>query len=104
MSEEFVKIGQRVVLKDKGIQGTIQFVGKTSFAIGTWVGVVLDHPVGKNNGTIRGQSYFTCADNHGMFVRVANLNPIDDAGNPIEVQSPDEKPTRSRLSRYLCGF
>lgn len=105
MSEEYVRVGQRVEISGKGIQGTIQFVGITSFAVGKWVGVVLDTAAGKNNGSIRGQSYFTCPDNYGMFVRPTQLIPIDDTGNPIEATVAPEKP-RSRLSRYLCfcGF
>ena len=32
-------------------------------------GVELDKPVGKNNGTVNGEYYFTCEPNHGLLVR-----------------------------------
>lgn len=79
MSEKLLKNGTRVEIKDKSIKGTIQYVGLTSFAgkwliickfqtgekclllvlAGRWVGVVLDEAKGKNNGTIKGSTYFT---------------------------------------------
>ena len=36
---------------------------------GKWIGVALDEPKGKNNGTVQGKRYFTCEENHGIFVR-----------------------------------
>ncbi|CAF3355314.1 unnamed protein product [Rotaria socialis] len=49
--------------------GTIRFVGKTYFKEGTWYGIELEEPVGKNNGSFAGHSYFQCPDKHGIFVR-----------------------------------
>ena len=36
---------------------------------GKWIGVALDEAKGKNNGTVQGKRYFTCEENHGIFVR-----------------------------------
>ena len=33
----------------------------------TWVGVELDNPDGKNDGTVDGFRYFTCNAKHGIF-------------------------------------
>ena len=50
------------------------FLFFTSFLYpGKWVGVVLDDAVGKNNGTVQGKKYFTCKDNHGIFVRQSQV-------------------------------
>ncbi|XP_053668857.1 dynactin subunit 1 [Anopheles marshallii] len=98
MAEKYLKIGQRVELTGKDVRGTIAYLGMTSFAVGKWVGVILDEAKGKNNGSIKGHQYFSCEENYGMFVRPTQLVFIDDAGNPIEdAQTPEEKP-RSRLS------
>uniref|UniRef100_A0A182Q6N6 Dynactin subunit 1 n=1 Tax=Anopheles farauti TaxID=69004 RepID=A0A182Q6N6_9DIPT len=98
MAEKYLKIGQRVELTGKDVRGTIAYVGMTSFAVGKWVGVILDEAKGKNNGSIKGHQYFSCEENYGMFVRPTQLVFIDDAGNAIEeAQTPEEKP-RSRLS------
>ncbi|XP_076758442.1 dynactin subunit 1 isoform X5 [Xylocopa sonorina] len=82
------KIGQRVEVPGKDCQGVIAYIGHPSFATGKWIGVILDEPKGKNNGTIKGQSYFKCAENHGMFVRQSQLILLDEAGNRTEPASP----------------
>ncbi|XP_076632300.1 dynactin subunit 1 isoform X2 [Colletes latitarsis] len=82
------KIGQRVEVPGKDCQGIIAYIGHPSFASGKWIGVILDEPKGKNNGTIKGQSYFKCAENHGMFVRQSQLILLDEAGNRTEPASP----------------
>ncbi len=43
-----------------------------SFA-GKWIGVTLDEAKGKNNGTVQGKKYFSCEDNHGIFVRQSQV-------------------------------
>ncbi|CAF0864712.1 unnamed protein product [Didymodactylos carnosus] len=76
--EKPVRLGQKVRIQDKGV-GTVAFVGMTTFAAGKWIGIVLDEPNGKNNGNVQGKTYFKCNDNYGLFVRPAQIIPIDDA-------------------------
>lgn len=52
------KNGQRVEVSGKDCQGVIAYIGHPSFASGKWIGVILDEPKGKNNGTVKGQTYF----------------------------------------------
>lgn len=67
---EDVQVGARCEVQNSGKpRGTIQFVGKTKFADGYWVGVQLDEPVGKNNGNVKGVQYFTCEEGYGIFVK-----------------------------------
>lgn len=54
-----IRIGQKVEVSGKNVPGVISYVGMTTFAVGKWVGVVFDEPVGKNNGSIKGTVYFT---------------------------------------------
>uniref|UniRef100_A0A336KRA6 Dynactin subunit 1 n=1 Tax=Culicoides sonorensis TaxID=179676 RepID=A0A336KRA6_CULSO len=109
MSEKYLKVGQRVEISGKEVHGCIAYVGLTSFATGKWVGVKLDEPKGKNNGTIKGQTYFTCDENHGMFVRASQLIFLDENDTPIpdankEPATPEEKPRSiSRLSSTKRG-
>ena len=33
------------------------------------IGIELDNPVGKNNGTVKGVSYFECEPKKGLLIR-----------------------------------
>ncbi|XP_063972275.1 restin homolog isoform X2 [Diachasmimorpha longicaudata] len=53
--------------------GSIAYIGETQFAPGDWAGVVLDEPIGKNDGSVAGSRYFQCAPKHGIFSRLTRL-------------------------------
>ncbi|CAI5735706.1 unnamed protein product [Peronospora destructor] len=55
------------------VPGVVRSIGTTRFATGTWVGIELYEPKGKNSGTINGEKYFSCAPNHGIFIRASRL-------------------------------
>ncbi|KAJ1310514.1 hypothetical protein OPQ81_007245 [Rhizoctonia solani] len=57
-------------------RGTVRFVGNTSFAPGKWVGIELVAPNGKNDGSVKDVVYFSCAPNHGVFVRPSQVKVI----------------------------
>lgn len=104
MSEKNIKVGARVELTGKELFGTIAYVGMTSFAVGKWVGVVLDEPKGKNSGSIKGQQYFQCDENCGMFVRPTQLRVVTPApenapgSGSSGSATPTPQPTKARLS------
>ncbi|OAL55356.1 hypothetical protein IQ07DRAFT_607726 [Pyrenochaeta sp. DS3sAY3a] len=52
-------------------RGTVSYIGPVPEipGIGSWIGVTLDEPTGKNNGSVKGKSYFECGPNYGVFVR-----------------------------------
>uniref|UniRef100_A0A8D0DGR2 Kinesin family member 13B n=1 Tax=Sander lucioperca TaxID=283035 RepID=A0A8D0DGR2_SANLU len=57
--------------------GAVRYVGMTQFADGVWVGVELDTPVGKNDGSVGGHRYFQCKPGYGVLVRPDRLSCRD---------------------------
>ena len=72
------EIGQTVQLQD-GRMGIVRYTGETRFSTGTWVGVELSSPTGKNDGSVQGERYFQCPSNHGIFVRSSALSVVAQA-------------------------
>ncbi|KAG2470491.1 CLIP1 protein, partial [Polypterus senegalus] len=74
--EEFVDdfhVGERVWVNGSK-PGFIQFLGETQFAPGQWAGIVLDEPIGKNDGSVAGVRYFQCEALRGIFTRPSKLS------------------------------
>uniref|UniRef100_A0A674JXP5 Kinesin family member 13B n=1 Tax=Terrapene triunguis TaxID=2587831 RepID=A0A674JXP5_9SAUR len=65
---EWLKEGEYVTVGTNKT-GTIRYVGPTDFQEGTWVGVELDLPSGKNDGSIGGRQYFKCNPGYGLLVK-----------------------------------
>ncbi|CCH43575.1 Cell polarity protein alp11 [Wickerhamomyces ciferrii] len=65
--------------KDGERRGVIRYVGKVPEIDpdSIWVGVQFDEPVGKNNGSIKGVSYFTANQNYGGFLRPVQIEQGD---------------------------
>lgn len=96
-SQAPIKVGTRVEVVGKGVVGTIAYIGTTVFSSGKWIGVVLDESKGKNNGTVQGKTYFTCPDEHGIFVRQSQINPLEDQTPPKSMPSMVATPKPSGL-------
>ena len=71
---EHLRVGQKVRLTGKDVQGVVAFVGPTNFASDTWIGLKLDEPRGKNNGTVQGVEYFKVSSKQPVFTDRDNQN------------------------------
>ncbi|CAJ1086747.1 dynactin subunit 1-like isoform X11 [Xyrichtys novacula] len=91
------KIGSVVEVIGKGQRGTVAYIGATLFASGKWVGVILNEPKGKNDGTVQGKRYFTCEENHGIFVRQSQIQVVEE-GSPDTPDSGIAKILRQKDS------
>nr|XP_036880447.1 kinesin-like protein KIF13B isoform X4 [Manis javanica] len=65
---EWLKEGEYVTVGTNKT-GVVRYIGPTDFQEGTWIGVELDLPSGKNDGSIGGKQYFRCNPGYGLLVR-----------------------------------
>lgn len=63
-----IKLGARCLV-DTGHRGEVAFFGSVDGKPGLFVGVRLDDPFGKNDGTADGKRYFDCMPKCGVFLR-----------------------------------
>ncbi|XP_016108415.1 CAP-Gly domain-containing linker protein 1-like isoform X3 [Sinocyclocheilus grahami] len=80
--------------------GVIQFLGETQFAPGQWAGIVLDEPIGKNDGSVSGVRYFQCEPLKGIFTRPSKLSRTEGEEDSTTTAPPSRaaSPTPSTTS------
>ena len=88
---ENITMGHRCKVSPGEKRGEVKYVGKIDgLPLGYWVGVHFDEPVGKNDGSVKGQRIFECPPNHGAFVRpdkveVGDFPELDLLGSDDEI-------------------
>ncbi|XP_014863645.1 PREDICTED: CAP-Gly domain-containing linker protein 4-like isoform X2 [Poecilia mexicana] len=91
-----VRQGERVLVAGQRT-GVVQYCGKTSFAPGVWLGIELDKPNGKNDGSVGGVRYFSCPPKHGVFAPPSRVQRIHGSVDCLS------ELTTSRLSHPVSG-
>ncbi|XP_067293813.1 CAP-Gly domain-containing linker protein 1 isoform X2 [Pseudorasbora parva] len=96
--EQF-KVGDRVWVNGNK-PGVVQFLGETQFAPGQWAGIVLDEPIGKNDGSVSGVRYFQCEALKGIFTRPSKLSSTEGEADETTTAPPSRaaSPTPSNAS------
>lgn len=84
-NEPLILEGMDVTINN--LQGKVRYIGPADFADGKWVGIELSEPKGKNDGSVKGKHYFTCAPNHGLMVRPHKVIVCNQNGTKQQPQS-----------------
>jgi len=85
-----IKVGQTVQLKEYP-KAEVRYVGEIHIRPGTWVGAELPTPIGKNDGSIKGERYFQCPPQHGVFVPETGVVKV--LAQPVPKPTPTSAPT-----------
>ena len=90
-------VGDRVVVHGKH-SGTVRFVGSVDYANGDdWCGIEMDESgIGKNNGTVKGKTYFSTAPKMALLVRATAVQSEADAKTKKKSTSSRSSAPRSR--------
>ncbi|CAD7935591.1 unnamed protein product [Amoebophrya sp. A120] len=86
-------LGQRVSVNRR--LGHVRYIGTPPFAPGIWVGIELDEPVGKNDGSVQGKKYFSCKPKHGVFVKAEQVKAEESAASVASSSSSRAAPSSS---------
>lgn len=90
-----IAVGARCILPPSTIRrGTVAYIGLIPEipGVGPWVGVRLDEPAGKNDGSVGGTRYFDCEPHYGVLVRPDRIEVGDwkELGLDEDDDDPDE--------------
>ncbi|NWV60254.1 KI13B protein, partial [Malurus elegans] len=96
---EWLKEGEYVTVGTNKT-GTVRYIGPTDFQEGTWVGVELDLPSGKNDGSIGGKQYFRCNPGYGLLVKPGRVRR---APGPARRRSSGLRLQENRRSGNFSG-
>lgn len=102
LASQSFKKGDSVSINNKYF-GKIQYIGPIENKDGIWVGIELNKPVGKNNGTYMGIKYFDCRPNYGIFVKENKIKHAIDNVNTVNDKKDNEVIDLSLLDSNLLN-
>jgi hypothetical protein len=84
--DNFLSIGSPVYVPRFGI-GKLRYFGpRHKLFHDMVVGIELQDPFGYSNGTLDDRRYFTCQDNHAIFVAPNEFRPVDASGKVMKLE------------------
>ncbi|KAF2659349.1 hypothetical protein K491DRAFT_689219 [Lophiostoma macrostomum CBS 122681] len=86
------KVGQTVETND-GRTGVVRYIGEIHVSPGQFLGIELPNAAGKNDGSVKGERYFECLANHGLFVKTSGIARIVAQPAAPRAARPSLRPT-----------
>ncbi|KAL1781039.1 kinesin KIF13B isoform X2 [Sigmodon hispidus] len=99
---EWLREGEYVVVGTNKT-GVVRYIGPTDFQEGTWIGVELDLPSGKNDGSIGGKQYFRCNPGYGLLVRPGRVRRAVGPGRRRSAGLQPQGAPEARRSATISG-
>lgn len=99
---EWLREGEHVVVGTNKT-GIVRYIGPTDFQEGTWIGVELDLPAGKNDGSIGGKQYFRCNPGYGLLVRPGRVRRAAGTGRRRSSGLQPQGAPEARRSATISG-
>ncbi|XP_064484970.1 kinesin-like protein KIF13A isoform X2 [Ornithodoros turicata] len=96
----WLTVGESVMISPYNKTGTVSYIGPTQFSPGVWVGVELDTPTGRNDGSVSGVRYFECKPKFGVFVRPDKL-VLDKRGRLVRAGRASTATTQQQGSKGM---
>ncbi len=59
------------------IKGTVKFIGSVESHPGEQLGIHLDQPKGKHDGSLNGKKYFDCPPGYGVFATYTQVKLLN---------------------------
>jgi tubulin-folding cofactor B len=87
-----VVLGQRCSVSPGDRRGEVCYIGQVKgLASGYWIGVRLDEPQGKNDGSIKDVRYFEASKNFGSFARPPKVTCGDYPEKGLDEEEEEEE-------------
>merc|ERR1712154_564696 len=98
-----VTVGDKVKCIKQKCNGIVRFIG-TPYSVkseGTFYGIELEKPKGKNNGTVKGRWYFTCKDKYGAFLQSKGFSVLSLGSSAQSSASKKTKKPKSQKRKKM---
>lgn len=89
---EGMAVGDRCEVMPGGRRGTVAFIGEIANLGkgGYWVGVKFDEPVGRGDGSVKGETLFEADPGFGGFIRARNVT-IGDFPEELDLEDSEDE-------------
>lgn len=73
------------------MKGTVKYIGAVEGLPGEQLGIHLDQPKGKHDGSHGGKKYFDCPTGHGIFATYTQVKLLNEPLVDLEPPKPKEE-------------